>query len=138
MTRTTLGTIAVLIAGAVVAYQLGGREGMGVVAGLLCGSSVSLLGASWQRHTFRTRPKRAFNSVIETFLFKLAFIAIGAISFRYVESAAARVDWQTFLVAFVVTALVVQTLAVFENVRLLTRNRSDAPPMSAQAQTPLK
>ncbi len=119
MTRSTLLTLAVLIAAAVVASQLGGRVGMGVVAGALCGCGVSLLGAAWMRHVFKTRPKLAMNAFVETFLFKLAFVAIGVVSFRYIPAAYARVDWQSFLVAFAVCVLFVHTLAVSENVKLL-------------------
>ena len=41
MTRTTLGILAVLLVGVFVAVRLGGTEGMGVVAGVLCGASVA-------------------------------------------------------------------------------------------------
>ena len=119
MIRTTLATIAVLIVGGIAATQMGGREGMGVVAGLLCGTSVSALGSMWQRHNFTHRPKRAFNSVIETFLFKMAFVMLGALSFRYIEAAASRADWRAFLLSFVATAFVIQTVSVIENVALL-------------------
>ena len=120
MTRTTIATLAVILIAAVLATQLGGRERMGVVAGVLCGTSVSMLGAAWQRHGFRFRPKQAYQTVVEVFLFKLAFVLLGALSFRFIEAASARVDWKTFLVTFVVVAIVVQTVAVFESVRLLS------------------
>ncbi|MFT7671226.1 MAG: NhaP-type Na+/H+ or K+/H+ antiporter [Planctomycetota bacterium] len=121
MTRTTIATLFVLAGAAVVASQLEARHGMGVVAGVLCGTSVAMLGALWQRHSFLHRPKRAFNAVVETFLFKMVFVMIGALSFRYIEPAAARADWKAFLLTFVVVSLIVQTVAVFENVRLLTK-----------------
>lgn len=138
MTRTTIGTLAVLLVGAVVAFRLGGTVGMGVVAGVLCGCSVSALGGAWQRHVFRTRPKKAFNAVLETFLFKLVFVTIGALSFRYIDAAAARVDWKSFLVTFAIAVLVVHTLTVLDNVRLLLKKKaplSNDPPL---AESPLK
>jgi hypothetical protein len=127
MTRTTLGTLAVLVAAAFAAVSAGGVVGMGIIAGVLCGTSVAALGAAWQRHVFRTRPKQAMASVVQTFLFKLAFVTIGAVSFRYVEAAAVRVDWKSFLVAFVVSVFIVQTLAVLDNVRLLTGGKDSLP-----------
>ena len=127
MTRTTIATLAVILIGAVLAFQLGGREGMGVVAGVLCGTSVSMLGAGWSRHNFRTRPQRAFQAVVEVFLFKLAFLLLGALSFRYIEAAAARV------------ALVIQTVAVLDSVRLLKNppaGSGSTPGGPSLAQTP--
>ncbi|MCB9915461.1 MAG: hypothetical protein H6828_09980 [Planctomycetes bacterium] len=121
MTRTHLVTLAVLLAGGFVALRAEGREGMGVLAGVLCGTGVSLLGGAWMRHVFRTRPQRALQAFVETFLFKLAFVAFGAACFRYVPAAYERVDWRAFLVAFAASVLIVHTLAVSENVRLLTR-----------------
>ncbi len=139
MTRTTIATLAVILIGAVLAFQLGGREGMGVVAGVLCGTSVSMLGAGWSRHNFRTRPQRAFQAVVEVFLFKLAFLLLGALSFRYIEAAAARVDHRFFLVTFAVTALVIQTVAVLDSVRLLKNppaGSGSTPGGPSLAQTP--
>jgi len=127
MTRTTIANLAVIVIGAFLAFQLGGREGMGVVAGVLCGTSVSMLGAAWQRHSFRYRTKQAFQSVVEVFMFKLAFVLLGALSFRFIEAASARADWKTFLVTFAAVALVVQTAAVFESVRLLSPSSKSAP-----------
>ncbi len=130
MIRTTLATLAVLIGGGILASQMGGREGMGIAAGLLCGTSVSALGSTWQRHNFTHRPKRAFQSVIETFLFKMVFVMLGALSFRYIEAAAARADWRSFLLAFVAAAFIIQTVSVSENVALLrgsSSDKSDAP-----------
>jgi hypothetical protein len=135
MTRTTIVTLVVLVSAAVFAFQLEARNAMGVVAGVLCGSSVSMLGASWQRHAFRTRPERGMQAVVEVFLFKLAFVLIGALSFRYIEVAAARVDHRYFLVTFVVTAVIVQTVAVFENVRFL-KSPSTKTSDAHLAQTP--
>ena len=119
MARTTLATLTVLCIAGVVAAQLGGRLASGVMAGVVCGAAVSMLGASWVRHNFIHRPKRAFTAVIETFLFKMVFVLLGALSFRYIEAAAFRADWKAFLVAFVVAAFIIQTVSVFENVRLL-------------------
>jgi len=134
MTRTTLATLAALLIAAALAFQLGGREGAGVVAGVLCGAAVANLGALWQRHAFRHHAERAFRSVVEVFLFKLAFVLLGALAFRYVEAAAARVDWKAFLVTFAAAALLVQTVAVFESVRLLRRPAAPIGPAATPTQ----
>jgi hypothetical protein len=138
MTRTLLVTVAALLVAGVVAVQLGGREAMGVVLGVLCGASVSMLGAAWQRHAFRTRPERSLRSVAEMFLFKLAFLLLGALSLRYVEAAAERADWRAFLVAFVAVSALVHTTSVVDNVRLLKAGgagrRAPAEPSLASTQ----
>lgn len=121
MARTTIACLAVLCIAGLVSTQLGGRESGGMFAGVLCGASVSMLGASWVRHNFAHRPKRAFHAVIETFLFKLVFVLLGALSFRYIEAAAGQADWRAFLLAFVVTAFLIQTVSVSESVRLLRK-----------------
>ena len=129
MTRSSLLSLAVLVAAVVVAAQLEARVGLGVVAGALCGCGVSLLGAAYMRHVFLTQPRQAMQAFVTTFLFKLAFVAIGAASFRYIPAAYERVDWQAFLVAFAVSVLFVHTLAVSENVKLLTRPATPDGPL---------
>lgn len=137
MTRTTLAILTVLLFAAVCAFALEGRQSMGVIAGALCGTSVAALGATWQRHTFRYRPKRAFQAVVETFLFKLVFVMLGVLSFRYIDAAAARVEWKTFLVTFVIAAVVIQTVGVFECVRILSSSdkgdKGPSAPSTAKA-----
>ena len=109
-----------------------------MVLGVLFGASVSMLGAAWQRHAFRTRPERSLRSVAEMFLFKLAFLLLAALSLRYVEAAAERADWKAFLVAFVAVAALVRTTAVVDNVRLLkagaAERRAPAGPTLASSQ----
>ena len=131
MTRSTLLTLLLLLAAAVFAARVGGREGLGVVAGVLCGAGVSLLGGAWMRHVFRTRPGRAMQAFLETFLFKLAFVALGAASFRFVPAAAERVDWRSFLISFAVSVLFVHTLSVSENVKLLQRPAPAGKPLES-------
>ncbi len=131
MTRSSFISLAVLVSAVFIAAQLEARVGMGVVAGALCGCGVSLLGAAWMRHVFRTRPRQAMQAFVETFLFKLAFVAIGAASFRYIPAAYERVDWQAFLVAFAVSVVIVHTLAVAENVKLLTRPATPDGPLNS-------
>jgi len=139
MIRTNLTTLAVLLGGAFIAVQLDARQGAGVAAGVILGSSVSALGSLWQRHNFVHRPRRAFASVLETFLFKMVFVLFGALSFRYIEAAASRADWRSFLLAFVAAAFVLQTVSVFENVALLrgTPNHYAGGAPGPQAPSPL-
>ncbi len=119
MKLTTLGTLLTLAAAAVIAGALGGRLAWGVVAGALCGCAVAGLAAAWQRHVLRTRPERLVSAMAGSFLFKLAFVLMGALAFRYVPSAAERADWRSFLAAFAGAVLVVMLLATAETARLL-------------------
>jgi hypothetical protein len=126
MTKSTIVCLALLCIAGVTAAQLSFRNAGGLMSGVVLGSAVSMLGAGWVRHSFMHRPKRAINAVLETFLFKMAFVMLGALSFRYIEAAAQRADWKVFLLAFVATAFIIQTVSIFENVRLL-RGSSKGP-----------
>lgn len=131
MNRPTLLTLLLLLAAAVLAARIGGREGLGVIAGVLCGAGVSLLGGAWMRHVFLTQPGKAMQAFAQTFLFKLAFVAIGAASFRFVPAAAERVDWRSFLIAFAASVLLVHTLTVVESVKLLQRPAPAGSPLES-------
>ncbi|MFT7487163.1 MAG: hypothetical protein ACI9F9_003022 [Candidatus Paceibacteria bacterium] len=122
MIRTTLATIAALCIAGILAANYGGLVQAGIIAGGLLGTSIAGLGACWQRHNFLYRQKRAFSSVIETFLVKLGLVAIAVLVIRFVPAVGSQLDIGPFLLTFVGTAYLVQTVAVFENVRLLKKS----------------
>ena len=102
--------IAITVAGALAAFaawQLGGTEGAGVVAGYLCGASVSGLCLMRRRMVLRTRPDQLMRVMAESFLFKLSMVMMGALAFRFVDAAAARVDWRSFLVSYAASVVLV-------------------------------
>ncbi len=92
---------------------------MGVLIGFLGGSSMSMIGAAWVRHALRFRPERAFVAQIGSFLAKLVVLFMGALSFRYIEAAATRVDWRSFLLSFVLSVLLLMILGTIDNARFL-------------------
>ncbi len=104
---TSLVILAGTALSAVVAWQIGGPQGAGVLAGFLCGVTVSGLCLARQRHLLRHRPAQVLRGVAEGFALKLGFVLLGALTFRYVDAAAARVDWRSFLVAFAAAVVVV-------------------------------
>jgi hypothetical protein len=113
-------TIAILVGGALAAlvgWQLGGPQGVGVLAGFLCGASVSGLCAARQRQVLRQRPELLMRVMAESFLFKLAMLLMGALAFRFVEAAAARVDWRSFLLSYVGALLLVVGAATLGSLR---------------------
>jgi hypothetical protein len=117
MTRLTLVSIAALALAAVVAWRLGGTAGGGVLAGALLGVSFTGLGALHLRHTIRTRPERGLAAFGLSFLFKLAIVVAGALAFRYVDAAALRADWRTFLIAFAACAALLVPLGALDALR---------------------
>lgn len=119
MTRTHLVIIVALAVAGPVAWQLGGTLGFGVLAGFLCGASVAGLGVAWQQHVVRTRPEKVYSAHVLAFLFKLGAVLCGALVFRFVEQAAARVDWRSFLVTFAAAVLVVMVAGAFDTARVL-------------------
>ncbi|MAF65830.1 MAG: hypothetical protein CMJ84_09255 [Planctomycetes bacterium] len=111
--------LAALAVSGLVAWGLGGTLGLGVLAGFLCGASVAGLGVAWQQHVARTRPERVFGAHVMAFLFKLVAVLCGALVFRFVDQAAARVDWRSFLVAFAVVVFVVMVVGALDTTRAL-------------------
>lgn len=130
MTLTTGATLTGLAAVAAVAWSLGGPVGTGVLAGGLLAASVTLFGLLWQRHALRVESARggaplpgvagaggALGSVVGSFLIKLAALGLGAACLRFVEPAAARADWQGFVLGFVALAVFVLIPGTLDNVR---------------------
>ena len=114
MIRLTLASILALAVAAVVAARLGGTAGSGVVAGASLGVAFTGLGALYQRHTWRTRPKHSLAAFGISFLSKLAVVVAGGLVFRHVEAAALRADWQTFLLAFTGCAVLLLPLGALD------------------------
>lgn len=119
MIRVTLATAAGALAASVVAWRLGGALGGGVIAGFLLGAGLSGLGCLYQRHALRVRPSAMMQAVAVSFLVKLAAVVIGALSLRYVEAAAARADWRSFLIAFAAAVTIVLPLGAWDATRSL-------------------
>ncbi len=125
MTLSTPGAIVGLAAASVVAWQLGGALGMGVLMGFFGGASIAMLGAMWIRHALRFNPKRAMRCQLEAFMAKMTVLFMGAIAFRFIESAAARVDWRAFLVSYIAAVLVLMVLGTVDTMRLVkSKNRT--------------
>ena len=114
MKRLTLVSILALALAAGVAWRLGGTAGGGVLAGALLGVGFTGLGAMYQLHTLRTRPQRSLAAFTVSFLFKLAIVLAGGLAFRYIDAAALRADWQTFLIAFAACAVVLLPLGMLD------------------------
>lgn len=100
MNRLLLVVLAALAAALLVASELGGARGAGVVLGTSLGAGLAGLSTLYTRHALRTRPARALQASMLGFLLQLFSVLIGGLAFRYVESAAARADYRSFLIAF--------------------------------------
>jgi len=99
------------------ALRFGGALGGGVLAGFLLGAGLSGLSVLYQVHLLATRPERAMAGSVMGFLVLLAALLLGALSFRFVEPAAERIDWRSFLVTFAIAGALVLPLGAFEAVR---------------------
>ena len=121
MIRLSIASLAALAVAAVVAWRLGGTLGSGVLAGFLLGAGFSGLGMLYQRHVLLTRPERAFIALGISFLAKLLVLLIGGLAFRYVEAAAARADWRSFLVSFVTAVAILLPLGSLDLLASLRR-----------------
>ena len=133
MTRLLIALCLGLLVAALVAWRLGGTLGGGVLSGYLLGGGIGGLGLLWQRHVLATRPEQAMTAVVTSFLAKLAMLGIGAVAFRYIEAAAARADWRSFLIAFAAAVALVVPVGAADVVQVLrlrgTPKESSAEPI---------
>ena len=118
MTRTLITTLLALSAAAFIAWSIGGVLGAGVLIGGLGGASAASVGVLLQVNIAKTAPKRLFGAMVAAFMIKMFAALAGALVFRYVEAAAARADWQAFLVSFALSAVVVMMAGIFDLMRL--------------------
>ena len=118
MTRTLITTLLTLSAAAFIAWSMGGVLGAGVLIGGLGGASAASVGVLLQVNIAKTAPKRLFGAMVAAFMIKMFAALAGALAFRYVEAAAARADWQTFLISFALSAVIVMMAGIFDLMRL--------------------
>ena len=110
MIRLSLVALLGAVVAAVTANRFGGTLGNGVWAGYLLGAGITGLGLLYQRHALLYHPERVMMAVAVSFLSKLLFLLIGTLTFHFVEAAASRVDWQSFLVAYGVSVAILLPL----------------------------
>jgi hypothetical protein len=118
MTRTLITTLLSLSAAAYIAWSMGGVLGAGVLIGGLGGASAASVGVLLQVNIAKTAPKRLFGAMVAAFMIKMFAALAGALAFRFVEAAAARADWQTFLISFALSAVIVMMAGIFDLMRL--------------------
>jgi hypothetical protein len=124
MIPVLLGALTVSIASAVMAARLGGALGAGALVGALTGVGITGLCLLYQRETMRSRPEAAIQAFGISMLIKLAVILCGSLVFRYVEPAAARVDYRSFMVAFAAAVVIVLPLGTLDALRVLKQQRA--------------
>lgn len=121
MIRLTIASAVAFATAALVAWRLGGAAGGGVLSGFLLGAGFSGLSVMYQRHTLMTAPGRALQVFALCFLTKLGLLLMGALAFRYIEEAAARADWRTFLVSFAAAVAVVLPMGLLDVLQVMRR-----------------
>ena len=125
--RLTLTSLAALSLAILAAWKLGGTLGAGVLMGFFLGAALCGLGVLYQRHLLLTRPERFMTGLVVSFAAKLCALFLGALAFRFIDAAAARVDWRGFLIAFAGAVAVILPVATIEALRDLGP-RSKAKP----------
>jgi MFS family permease len=124
MTLTTAGTLIGLAIAGSLAWFIGGSLGVGLVAGFLCGASVTGLFLAWQRRVLARHPERLVHSAVAGFLVKLAAVLAGALALRYIDSEAEIADWRSFLVAFAASSVLILIPGTLENMQKLNSSRA--------------
>jgi hypothetical protein len=124
MTKTTWFALLAPAAAAALAWGLGGARGVGVLAGALAAAAVTLVGVARQRKSLERSPRRLAAAMAEGFLLKLGVLLGCALLLRFVEPLAARADWQSFVLAFAATALIVLLPGSLEAARLAQGGRA--------------
>jgi hypothetical protein len=115
--RLVFAVLAALVAALWVASELGGVLGGGVRLGYMLGAGLSGLSSLYTRHVARTRPERALHAAVAGFGFKLLALLGGGLAFRFLEPAAARADYRSFLIAFVAAVALVLPLGTWAALR---------------------
>ena len=123
MTHTTTGTLAGFALAAALAWFMGGSLGRGVLAGFVCGASVTGLCLAWQRHVLTFQPQRLVQTAVAGFLLKLAAVLASVLALRFLDSDARVADWRSFLIAFAASAVLVLIPGTIENMRKLEAAR---------------
>jgi hypothetical protein len=121
MIRLCIATTLGAAVAAVVAWQLGGTLGSGVLAGYLLGAGLSGLGSLYQRQVLLVRPADSLRAFALAFGAKLVAVLLGSLAFRFVEPCARRADWRSFLVAFAFAVVVVLPFGTLDATRALRK-----------------
>jgi hypothetical protein len=111
--RLILVVLAAFAAALYVASELGGTLGSGVVLGFSLGAGLAGLSTLYTRHVARTRPAQTLQASLLGFLIKLGALLFGGLAFRFVEPAAARADYRSFLIAFAAAVALVLPLGTW-------------------------
>jgi hypothetical protein len=124
MIRSSVASALGALAALALAARPGGALGAGVLLGYFAGAGLSGLGVLWMRHVLRVRPAGFQKALVVSFLIKLAALLLGALALRFVPAAAARADWQSFLVAYAAAVAIVLPLGSLDAAAIARRRAS--------------
>jgi hypothetical protein len=122
MTRFHLGLCAGALACALIAWNLEPRLAAGSALGWAVGTLAAVIGVRMQLRSLQARgpnSNRAMESMVVTFLAKLALLLCGALLLRYAEPAARWFDWMAYLIAFPCAVLLATTLGSLDLLQAL-------------------
>lgn len=127
MSRTNIAILIGLPLAALLAWQLGGAVGMGVIGGYLLATSLFGLGHAWQRGVVRVHPERSMNTLVILMMAKLLVLLFSWVILRFVDGASAHVDPKGFLLAYVTAVLLVSLVGSFEAMTILKNQKAQTP-----------
>ena len=118
MIRSTVTCLIGLGIAILVALQLGGAQGTGVMMGFLGGAGLTGLGVMAQRYMMLHMPERVFHVHLLAFLMKLGTVGIMAVLFKTNDALAQRADFGSFALSFAAAVAVILPVGAMDVARL--------------------
>jgi len=122
MIRSTLSSFVGLGVATLVAMQLGGVRGTGVMMGFLGGAGLAGLGTVAQRQAMLRCPERVFHVHVLAFLLILGVFGTLAVLLKTPTALARHVDFGTFALSFAAAVAVILPAGAMDVARLGRRS----------------
>jgi len=124
MTRLSIATLIGLALAGWAAWQLEPTIGAGVLCGYLLGAALTMVGSMRQREALASHPERSLAVFAGSFLLKLIVLVLAAVSLRYVEALAVRIDWRGFCVAYAAAVTLVLPFGAIDAAGVLNQKEA--------------
>lgn len=119
MSRTHLACLAAVALAAALGVHLGGRMGVGVVAGALLGGGVALFGHTLLASSHKYDFEAALRALLAGMGLKFLALAVAWAALAFVPALGAVASPGAFLISFAATALLLGAVGSFDHVRVL-------------------
>ncbi len=129
MTRTAIVCLIAVFAAAALGARLGGRTGVGIVAGALLGGAIGLAAHGLLARSLTRDFEASLRALLGAFGLKLAVLAGAWAALTFVPALAAVAAPTGFLLAFAATAALLLAVGSLDHLRALA-SATTAPPAS--------